>query len=94
MFFRRVLKVTVPGTRNKALCQWLYIRLVQSQRTVCNCDHSTRKETLERVKKPSEGSRRAGRTYHVADVIGILVAETVDGELSEICLRLSVVAIP
>jgi hypothetical protein len=41
MFSRRVLEVTVPETRNKALCQWLYIRLLQSQRTVCNCDHST-----------------------------------------------------
>ncbi len=36
---------------------------------------------------------RAGRTYDDADVIGILVAEAVDGELSEICLRLSLVAI-
>jgi len=45
--------------------------------------------------KPSEGSRkrqasrRAGRTYHVADLIRICVTGTdVDGELSLVCLRL------
>jgi hypothetical protein len=31
--------------------------------------------------------------YHVAEIVGICVAETVDGDLSEICLRLRVVSI-
>jgi hypothetical protein len=28
--------------------------------------------------------------YHVAEIVGICVVETVDGDLSEICLRLGV----
>ncbi len=33
-------------------------------------------------------SRRAGTTYHVADIIRICVVGNVDGELSEVCLKL------
>ncbi len=42
-------EVTVPTTRNKALCQWLSISLLWSQQQhtvcVCNCDHNS---TVER----------------------------------------------
>jgi hypothetical protein len=42
-------EVTVPTTRNKALCQWLSISLLWSQQQhtvcVCNCDHNS---TMER----------------------------------------------
>jgi hypothetical protein len=43
------LKATVPATRNKALCQCLASRVLQSQALVCNRDHSQQslwKETL------------------------------------------------
>jgi hypothetical protein len=30
-----------PDDKNKALCQWLSIRMLWSQHNVCNCDHSS-----------------------------------------------------